>query len=46
LKRIFGTQVKIKQTGNGRGEIVIEFYSDDEFERLLELFELIEKNSK
>jgi ParB family chromosome partitioning protein len=46
LKRIFGTQVKIKQTGHGRGEIVIEFYSDDEFERLLELFELIEKNSK
>lgn len=46
LKRIFGTQVRIKQTGNGRGEIVIEFYSDDEFERLLELFELIEKNSK
>lgn len=46
LKRIFGTQVKIKQTGNGRGEIVIEFYSDDEFERLLELFEVIEKNSK
>jgi ParB family chromosome partitioning protein len=46
LKRIFGTQVKIKHTGNGRGEIVIEFYSDDEFERLLELFELIEKNSK
>jgi ParB family chromosome partitioning protein len=46
LKRIFGTQVKIKQTGNGRGEIVIEFYSDDEFERLLELFELIEKKFK
>lgn len=46
LKRIFGTQVKIKQTSSGRGEIVIEFYSDDEFERLLELFELIEKNSK
>jgi ParB family chromosome partitioning protein len=46
LKRIFGTQVKIKQTSNGRGEIVIEFYSDDEFERLLELFEVIEKNSK
>ncbi len=46
LKRIFGTQVKIKQMSSGRGEIVIEFYSDDEFERLLELFELIEKNSK
>ncbi len=46
LKRIFGTQVRVKQMGNGRGEIVIEFYSNDEFERLLELFELIEKNSR
>ncbi len=46
LKRIFGTQVKIRQTGNGRGEVVIEFYSNDEFERLLELFEIIAKHSK
>ncbi len=46
LKRIFGTQVKIRQTGNSKGEIVIEFYSNDDFERLLELLELIEKHSK
>ncbi|CUT01200.1 chromosome partitioning protein, ParB family [Candidatus Kryptobacter tengchongensis] len=46
LKRIFGTQVKIKQTGNSKGEIVIEFYSSDDFERLLELFEIIEKHSR
>lgn len=46
LKRIFGTQVKIRQTGNGKGEVIIEFYSDEEFERLLELFELIAKHSK
>ncbi len=46
LKKIFGTQVRIKQTGNNRGEIVIEFYSNDDFERLLELFEIIEKHSK
>ncbi|CUS76437.1 chromosome partitioning protein, ParB family [Candidatus Kryptonium thompsonii] len=46
LKKIFGTQVRIKQTGNSKGEIVIEFYSNDDFERLLELFEIIEKHSK
>lgn len=46
LKRVFGTQVKIRQTGNGKGEVIIEFYSDEEFERLLELFELIAKHSK
>ncbi|MDW8109081.1 MAG: ParB/RepB/Spo0J family partition protein [Candidatus Kryptonium sp.] len=46
LKRIFGTQVKIKQSSNNRGEIIIEFYSNDDFERLLELFEIIEKHHK
>ncbi len=46
LKRILGTQVKIRQTGNSKGEIVIEFYSNDDFERLIELFELIEKHSR
>lgn len=46
LKRIFGTQVRIKQTGNSKGEIVIEFYSNDDFERLLELFAIIEKHAK
>ncbi len=46
LKRIFGTQVKIRQTGNSKGEIIIEFYSNDDFERLLELFEIIEKHAR
>lgn len=46
LKRIFGTQVRIKQTSNSRGEIIIEFYSNDDLERLIELFEVIEKHSR
>ncbi|CUS96468.1 ParB/RepB/Spo0J family partition protein [Candidatus Chrysopegis kryptomonas] len=46
LKRIFGTQVRIRQTGNSKGEIVIEFYSNDDFERLIELFEIIEKHAR
>jgi ParB family chromosome partitioning protein len=46
LKKIFGTQVRIKRTGDHRGEVIIEFYSSEELERLLELFEIIEKNLK
>lgn len=40
LRRTLSTKVNIKPKKNG-GEIRIEFYSDDELERLLELFESI-----
>jgi ParB family chromosome partitioning protein len=43
LRKIFGTKVSCKQRQNGAGEIVIEFYSYDELERLFELFEIIDK---
>jgi len=43
LRKIFGTKVICKQKQNGSGEIVIEFYSFDELERLFELFEIISK---
>lgn len=43
LRLLFGTKVTCKQNKNGAGEIVIEFYSNDELDRLLELFEIIEK---
>ena len=43
LRKIFGTKVICKQKQNGSGEIVIEFYSYDELERLFELFEIINK---
>lgn len=45
LRGIFGTKVLCKQKKDGAGEIVIEFYSNDELERLFELFELIGKNN-
>ena len=32
------------QRKDGSGEIVLEYYSRDEFERLIELFEIINKN--
>jgi ParB family chromosome partitioning protein len=41
LRKLFGTKVRCKQTKDGAGEITIEFYSNDELERLFELFEII-----
>jgi len=44
LRKIFGTKVLCRQKQNGTGELVIEFYSNDELERLFELFEIIDKS--
>ena len=44
LRKTFGTKVTCKQKQDGTGEIVIEFYSNDELERLFELFEIIDKS--
>lgn len=44
LQSIFGTKVICKQKKNGAGELIIEYYSLDELERLFELFEIIGKN--
>ncbi|MDO8549827.1 MAG: ParB/RepB/Spo0J family partition protein [Ignavibacteria bacterium] len=44
LQKIFGTKVSCRQKQDGSGEIMIEFYSTDELERLFELFEIINKN--
>jgi ParB family chromosome partitioning protein len=44
LRRTFGTKVTCRQKQDGTGEIVIEFYSNDELERLFELFEIIDKS--
>ena len=45
LRGVFGTKVLCKQKKDGSGEITIEFYSNDELERLFELFEIIAKNN-
>jgi ParB family chromosome partitioning protein len=39
LQRALGTKVHIRQQGNGRGRIEIEFYSQDELDRLFEMLE-------
>jgi ParB family chromosome partitioning protein len=44
LRTTFGTKVKCNQRKDGSGEIILEFYSGDELERLIELFEIISKN--
>lgn len=43
LQRILGTKVTCIQNKKGAGKITVQFYSNDELERLLELFELIDK---
>jgi len=44
LRQQLGTKVSVKTKGGGKGEIVIEFYSLDDFDRLLDLFAAGAKN--
>lgn len=39
FQKILGTKVILNQKSNGTGEIVIQFYSNDELERIIEMFE-------
>ena len=39
LKRKFGTKVTIRQNSRKRGKIEIEFYSDEELDRIYELLQ-------
>ncbi len=45
LRQIFGTKVKVNSNKDGKGEVVIEYYSYIDLERLIELFMLIKKYS-
>lgn len=42
LKEIMGTKVTVNHKKGGKGKIEIEYYSKDELERLLELFDSIQ----
>ena len=46
LRQVLGTQVKIRSNDQGSGTIGIEFYSLEDLERLLDLFAVIERNSR
>lgn len=41
MKSIVGTKVAISRKGKNKGKIEIEYYSEDELERIIELFEAI-----
>lgn len=43
IRRALGTKVSVRSKGGGRGEIVIEYYSLDDLDRLLDLFAAVEK---
>jgi ParB family chromosome partitioning protein len=39
LRQVLGTKVTIKPISGGKGEIIVEYYSSGDLERLTELFE-------
>ena len=41
LRKKFGTKVNVKRKASGKGSIEIEYYSAEEFERLLDMFRQI-----
>jgi ParB family chromosome partitioning protein len=38
LREMLGTKVSLRSKGGGKGEIVVEYYSLDDFDRLMDLF--------
>ena len=43
MKNIIGSKVAIRTKANGKGKIEIEYYSTDDLERIMELFQQIQK---
>lgn len=43
LRQLLGTQVRIKSHSAGSGAIMIDYYSSEDLERLIELFAVLEK---
>ncbi|MCX6226454.1 MAG: hypothetical protein NTV01_17175 [Bacteroidia bacterium] len=46
LRHLLGTKVQVRQHGAGKGEIVIEYYSADDLDRILEVFEELHHRSR
>lgn len=42
LMKLFGTKVTIRHKPDNNGEVILEFYSLEDLDRLIELFEMIE----
>ena len=45
MKALLGTKVSINHKANNRGRIVIDYYSNDELERLIDLFQSIQEHA-
>lgn len=43
IRRVLGTKVTVRPLQNGRGEIVLEYYSSDDLSRLVELVEDLQR---
>jgi ParB family chromosome partitioning protein len=46
LRQFLGTKVMVRMLQDGKGEIVIEYYSADDLERLLEIFAELQERSR
>jgi ParB family chromosome partitioning protein len=46
LRQFLGTRVQVRMLQDGKGEIVIEYYSADDLERILEIFSEIEDGTR
>jgi ParB family transcriptional regulator, chromosome partitioning protein len=45
LREIFGTKVTVRTRSDGSGEIIFEYYSFDDLDRLLDMFEIINQRN-
>ena len=46
MKAIFGSKVEIRRGTNNKGKIEIEYYSQDDFERILDLINTLAQKNK
>jgi len=46
LRQFLGTRVQVRMLQDGKGEILIEYYSADDLERILEIFSEIEDGTR
>ena len=46
IRRLLGTRIHVRRLQGGKGEIIIEFYSADDLERLLEIFDTMQGNTR
>lgn len=46
LQQVLGTGVRMRSQASGGGTIVIDYYSSDDLERLIELFAIIEEHNR